>query len=56
MAKTRVVPSDLFPLVFTFLRENHFEKAARVFAKAAGVTEQDPNAASLLDVFNYWLK
>ncbi|KAL7990345.1 hypothetical protein Chor_013775 [Crotalus horridus] len=56
MASGRAVPSDLFPLVLGFLRENHFDKAARAFGKAAGVTEQDPNAASLLDIFNYWLK
>ncbi|KAM6442152.1 nucleolar and coiled-body phosphoprotein 1 isoform 10-T10 [Liasis olivaceus] len=56
MASGCAVPSDLFPLVLAFLRENHFDGAARAFGKAAGVTEQDPNAASLLDIFNYWLK
>ncbi|XP_034291142.1 nucleolar and coiled-body phosphoprotein 1 isoform X1 [Pantherophis guttatus] len=56
MAAERAVPSDLFPLVLAFLRENHFDGAARAFGKAAGATEQDPNAASLLDIFNYWLK
>ncbi|XP_063163685.1 nucleolar and coiled-body phosphoprotein 1 isoform X2 [Candoia aspera] len=56
MALARAVPSDLFPLVLAFLRENHFDGAARAFGKAAGLTEQDPNAASLLDIFNYWLK
>ncbi|ETE67049.1 Nucleolar and coiled-body phosphoprotein 1 [Ophiophagus hannah] len=56
MASERAVPSDLFPLVLGFLRENHFDGAARAFKKAAGVTEQDPNAASLLDIFSYWLK
>ncbi|XP_013928122.1 PREDICTED: nucleolar and coiled-body phosphoprotein 1-like [Thamnophis sirtalis] len=55
MASERAVPSDLFPLVLAFLRENHFDRAARAFGKAAGVTEQDPNAASLLDIFNFWL-
>ncbi|XP_025031730.1 nucleolar and coiled-body phosphoprotein 1 isoform X3 [Python bivittatus] len=56
MASGCAVPSDLFPLVLAFLRQNHFDGAARAFGKAAGVTEQDPNAASLLDIFNYWLK
>lgn len=42
MAKPRVVPSDLFPLVFGFLRENHFEGAARAFGKAAGVVRRCP--------------
>uniref|UniRef100_A0A8D0HEQ2 Nucleolar and coiled-body phosphoprotein 1 n=1 Tax=Sphenodon punctatus TaxID=8508 RepID=A0A8D0HEQ2_SPHPU len=37
MAERSVVPSDLFPLVLTFLRENRFEGAARAFRKAAGV-------------------
>lgn len=37
MASERAVPSDLFPLVLGFLRENHFDRAARAFGKAAGV-------------------
>lgn len=35
MAERRAVPSDLFPFVLAFLRENRFEGAARAFAKEA---------------------
>lgn len=94
MAERRAVPSDLFPFVLAFLRENRFEGAARAFAKEAAAVslagagegrvrewsvmcsvmcsvslrlrltrvrvspqkEQDPNAASLLDIFSYWVK
>ncbi|XP_069096637.1 nucleolar and coiled-body phosphoprotein 1 isoform X4 [Pleurodeles waltl] len=55
MALHNAVPSDLFPLVFSFLRENKLLSVAREFTKATGVKDQDPNAASLLDIFNNWL-
>lgn len=35
MAEWRAVPSDLFPFVLAFLRENRFDGAARAFAKEA---------------------
>lgn len=35
MAEWRAVPSDLFPFVLAFLRENRFEGAARAFAREA---------------------
>lgn len=35
MAEWRAVPSDLFPFVLAFLRENRFDGAARAFAREA---------------------
>ncbi|XP_078499348.1 nucleolar and coiled-body phosphoprotein 1 isoform X2 [Lissotriton helveticus] len=55
MAMCSAIPSDLFPFVFSFLRENKLLSVAREFTKATGVKDQDPNAASLLDIFNNWL-
>ncbi|XP_069466746.1 nucleolar and coiled-body phosphoprotein 1 isoform X3 [Ambystoma mexicanum] len=56
MAEQIVVPSDLFPHVLSFLRENRLLTAAREFSKVTGVKDQDPNAVSLLDIYSSWLK
>uniref|UniRef100_A0A2K6P017 Uncharacterized protein n=1 Tax=Rhinopithecus roxellana TaxID=61622 RepID=A0A2K6P017_RHIRO len=51
----RVVPSDLYPLVLGFLRDNQLSEVANKFAKATGATQQDANASSLLDIYSFWL-
>lgn len=52
----RVVPSDLYPLVLGFLRDNQLSEVANKFAKATGATQQDANASSLLEIYSFWLK
>uniref|UniRef100_A0A8D2BAP4 LisH domain-containing protein n=1 Tax=Sciurus vulgaris TaxID=55149 RepID=A0A8D2BAP4_SCIVU len=46
----RVIPSDLYPLVLGFLRDNQLSEVANKF------TQQDSNASSLLDIYSFWLK
>lgn len=40
----RVVPSDLYPLVLGFLRDNQLSEVANKFAKATGAVSPGPGA------------
>lgn len=40
----RVVPSDLYPLVLGFLRDNQLSEVANKFAKATGAVSLGPGA------------
>uniref|UniRef100_A0A2K5CVX9 Uncharacterized protein n=1 Tax=Aotus nancymaae TaxID=37293 RepID=A0A2K5CVX9_AOTNA len=51
----RMVPSDLYPLVLSFLRDNQLSEVANKFTKVTGATQQDANASSLLDIYSFWL-
>lgn len=49
MAEWRAVPSDLFPFVLAFLRENRFDGAARAFAREAAAVSGGGGAVGPTD-------